>query len=239
MTRREDRPEVTVVVPTHDRPILLQRTVDALARQRGVCFDVLVVDDGSRPAARVSPPAVAAWTSFRILRNDVARGPARARNRGWRAARGPLVAFTDDDCVPEPGWLATLASTLQDAPAAVAGVGGRVLPVGDGLVSRYMTFHRILEPPRSLNYLVTASCAFRREALESVRGFDERVRTPGGEDPGLSFALRRRGFRLGFAPDAVVRHHYRESARDFLRTFYRYGRGCRVVMEAGCPGSTS
>ncbi len=208
---------VTVVVPTRDRPERLRRCLAALEPQAN---DVIVVDDGSSPAA------VGA-----ALRNRRSRGPAAARNQGWRASSAPFIAFTDDDCVPQTGWLAALVAAISTAPADVAGVGGRVLPLGDGVISRYMTLHGILEPPPNLSYLVTANCIFRRCALEAVGGFDEHLTAPGGEDPGLCFALRRAGYRFQLAPDAIVQHEYRESLRDFLKTFYRYGRGCRRVLD--------
>ena len=166
-----------------------------------------------------------------LLRNPESLGPAAARNRGWQASSGDIIAFTDDDCVVESRWLEALSGALRQASEDVAGVGGRVKPATKGIIADFMTLHRILEPPKSLSYVVTANCAFRRSALMSVSGFDEKVRTPGGEDPGLCFALRAKGYRLAWAPDAVVHHHYRESLADFLKTFYRYGRGCRVVMD--------
>jgi GT2 family glycosyltransferase len=205
----------------------------ALAAQRCGPFEVVVVDDGSNDgtSARLSQLAAEVPFALRILRLPHSRGPAYARNRGWQAARAPLIAFTDDDCEPKPDWLASLLQALSAAGPDVAGIGGRVEPATSGVISRYMTYHRILEPPPSLAYLVTANCLYRRAALTEIGGFDESIRTPGGEDPGLSFALRERGYRLGFAPGAVVSHHYRESVRDFVRTFFRYGKGCRCVVD--------
>lgn len=220
----------SVVVPTRDRPALLTQCLASLSKTRGI-GEVIIVDDGSSQDAANIVAAAAARHGYTLLRDHSSRGPAAARNRGWSHASGDLIAFTDDDCVVDEGWLEALSAALEAAPSQVAGVGGKVLPATPGLVSDYMTLHRILEPPRSLSYLVTANACFRRSALRAVGGFDEAVRTPGGEDPGLCFALRRLGYTFREAPDAVVRHHYRESLKDFLKTFYRYGRGCRVVMD--------
>ncbi|MFY0526669.1 glycosyltransferase [Archangium gephyra] len=226
-------PLVSVVVPTHNRRALLERCMTALARQHMNAFEAVLVDDGStddtpRAAMRLREELP---FDLKYVRQSQSQGPACARNQGWRAARGKLIAFTDDDCEPDPDWLPLLVQSLTDAAANIAGIGGRVEPATDGLISRYMTYHRILEPPPSCSYLVTANCIYRRSALEEVGGFDERVRTAGGEDPGLSFALSERGYRFGFTDQAVVRHNYREGLLDFARTFFRYGKGCRLVMD--------
>lgn len=157
-------------------------------------------------------------------------GPSSARNLGLRLATGSLVAFIDDDCEALGRWPWPLAERLSQEPLQVAGCGGRVLPYSDNVVSRYCTFHRILEPPASCSYLVTANCAFRRSALLEVNGFNEIIRRPGGEDPELSMRLRKAGYRFVFEPSAQIRHEYRASIVDFARTFHRYGRGCAHVL---------
>lgn len=228
-------PRVSVVVPTHNRVDLLGRCLASLkAAVAAAPFpaEIIVVDDGSsdatgsllRKESRDVP-------GIRMLRNPVAGGPARARNLGWKAAQGPLVAFTDDDCEVDAGWLEALVARLETEHKEVAGAGGRVLPASQDLVSRYMTLHRILEPPESLRYVVTANCIFRRSALGVAMGFDESVRAPGGEDPGVCLKLGALGYRFAFEPRAVVTHHFRPGLRSFLSTFYRYGKGCHIVMD--------
>ena len=219
--------QVSVVVPTRNRAPLLEVCLGALRSQAGVSFEVIVIDDGSTDGTQW----VASAGADVSLRNERSTGPAGARNRGIRAATGAFVAFTDDDCVPRPNWLRTLVERLAASPPEVVGVGGRVVPAAGGWVAAYMTQHRILEPPESLEYLVTANCAFRRDALVEVGGFDESVREAGGEDPGLSHALRKAGYRFCYEPGAIVEHHYRKGFREFVRTFYRYGKGCRVVLD--------
>lgn len=83
-------PQLSIVVPTHNRPGMLPRAVASAVAQEGVAVEVVVVDDGSSPPAQV-PPGV------RLIRLQPGRGGAAARNAGWMAARAPLVALLDDD----------------------------------------------------------------------------------------------------------------------------------------------
>lgn len=223
---------ISVIVATRNRAGLLAGCLRALSAQLLRPAQVVVVDDESRDDTSVllEREDRAGRLPLAIVRMARNVGPAAARNRGLAIATGDFIAFTDDDCEPATNWLAALSAAFLAGDHRLAGVGGRVLPAHPGLVADYMTFHRILEPPPSCSYLVTANCMYRRAALDRVGGFDERVKTPGGEDPGLAWALRRHGYCFSFCEDAVVRHHYRESIGDFLRTFYRYGRGCRVVV---------
>lgn len=215
---------MSVVIPTFNRVAPLVRCIRALPTD----VEIVVVDDGSSDgtaqiAGRVSHPNM-------CIVSKENGGPASSRNLGIRHAHGDVVAFTDDDCVPAPGWPHRLAERLRSEPTAVGGVGGTVLPLKDGWISRYSTFHHILEAPPSRSYLVTANCAYRREVLNLVGGFDETIKHPGGEDPELSFRVRKAGYTLAHEASAVVHHDYRESLTDFAKTFYRYGKGCARVV---------
>jgi GT2 family glycosyltransferase len=162
------------------------------------------------------------------------QGPAAARNAGMRRASHDLVAFTDNDCVVAPNWARRMYQYMRDASPRTAGVGGRVLALGDDVFSRYYTYHKILDPLMDHGrwlYVVTANAAFRRSVLKEVGGFDADIRVPGGEDPGLCFKVLERGYRLEYDANAVVFHEYRPSLRDFVRTFFRYGAGCRHQAE--------
>src|SRR4051794_39381252 len=96
---------VSVVVPTCRRPELLARCLAALVASDfdPSAFEVLVVDDATSGATReqVDQAAALARPAIRYLANAGTRGPAAARNVGWRAARGGIIAFTDDDCIPD------------------------------------------------------------------------------------------------------------------------------------------
>jgi glycosyltransferase involved in cell wall biosynthesis len=223
-----------VIVPTHNRVALLERCVRHLFAQTLAPLQIVIVDDASRDGTpdvltrlRASSPV-----PLRVLRTPSARGPSAARNRGLHETQAEFVAFTDDDCAPDAAWLEHLVGALRSAAPQCAGVGGHVVADAPGIIGEFMEWHRILDPPPRADYLVTANCIYRRSAVVAVGGFDESIRVPGGEDPGLSFKLRARGFDFRYCERAVVRHRFRESLFDFARTFYRYGKGNAHVVGA-------
>lgn len=225
--------DLSIVVPCLNRHMSTRRLLASLARSADR-FQVVIVDDASPESLESVVREFDGRLDVEYLRLPRRSGPAAARNQGIARARGRFIAFTDNDCVAHPSWPRELSIYLRDAPPRVVGVGGRVLALGDDIYSRYFTYHKILDPFLSGGrylYLVTANAAFRRTALEEVGGFDEAVRQPGGEDPGLSFKLLGRGYMLHYRKEALVYHDYRGGLRDFARTFFRYGRGCRTEIE--------
>lgn len=201
--RRDVDPAVSVVVPTCERPALLARCLAALLAQdvSPETFEVLIVDDGPTAATRrlVQAEALRARPAIRYVAAGPRRGPARARNLGWRAARGDIVAFTDDDCLPSPGWLRAGLAALGPG---VAGACGRIVVP---LVGRPTDYERDATGLEQAVF-ATANCFYRRAALLAVGGFDERFAKPWREDSDVFFSLLERDGRLVRAPNAVVVH---------------------------------
>jgi GT2 family glycosyltransferase len=128
--------------------------------------------------------------------------PARQRNVGWRAARGDMVAFIDDDCRPEREWLERLVVAAREAPGQV--VQGRVRPdpLERGVTRAPHVRTLTIEPVGP--YAQTANILYPRELLERLGGFDERAIA--GEDVDLSLRARAAGVPIAGAPDAVAYH---------------------------------
>src|SRR4051794_28592888 len=116
---------VSVVVPTYRRPELLGRSLAALVAQDfdPSAFEVLICDDAGSEDTRRQVESIAAGSrpTIRYLPVMGRHGPAAARNVGWRAARGAIIAFTDDDCIPEPRWLSEAEAAFEGDVAAVSG----------------------------------------------------------------------------------------------------------------------
>lgn len=150
-------------------------------------------------------PDYPASAEISYLSNHTLHGPAAARNAGWRFARGQIIAFTDDDCQPATGWLAAgVGAILAGADAAS---GKIIMPIPE-VPSDYQKDAAGLATAE----FVTANCFYRRSLLEAVGGFDPRFEIAWREDTDLQFAAMERGYRLVYAPDAVVYHPVRNAA---------------------------
>ena len=140
--------------------------------------------------------------AIRYLAVEGRHGPAAARNLGWRGTSAGVIAFTDDDCRPDPGWLAAGLAAMEGG--AVAATGRVVVPLPESPTD----YERDAAGLEGAEF-VTANLFCRRDALEAVGGFDERFAVAWREDSDLHFALLKLGGRIAGAPDAVVVHPVR------------------------------
>jgi len=224
-----DRVDICVVVPTFHRPALLHSCLSALLSQTlpQHRFEIIVVDDGHDDVTRDCVLALAALAPaprIRYLRPATGRGPAVARNCGWRATDAPLVAFTDDDTQPDPGWLRHGIEALTQQPQWVAAAGQVWVPRREMRMSRPPTDHELMTRGLESAEFVTANAFVRRAALVAVDGFDERFRRAWREDSDLQFRLQQLG-TVGRAPLALVWHPVRPerwgvSLRQQRNVFY-------------------
>jgi glycosyltransferase involved in cell wall biosynthesis len=219
---------VTIVVPTSNRPEKLQGCLQALARldYPSDRLEIVVVDDGS--VADLGPVCVAGPDAppVRLLRQPRS-GPAAARNAGAGAATGDVLAFTDDDCRPDPGWLRALLPHVGPGVAA----GGSTVnalasnPYADAsqhiheLV--YAHYNRDHDAGR---FFASNNLAMLREDFWAVGGFDEDF-VFAAEDRELCDRWSTSGRAMRFAGDAVVRHAHDLTFGGFVRQHLAYGEG--------------
>ncbi len=197
MSTAADRSAHTVVIPSLGRPSL-QRLLDTLADQypgpgTGGPLEVIVVDDradaSSGPLRLVLPLD---WT-LRVVRG-FGRGPAAARNLGWRLSRTGWVVFLDDDVELPPGWGEALARDLSDCGPDDGATQAR-LEVPLPTDRRPTDWERNTAGLQDAAW-ATADMAYRRAALEQVAGFDERFPRAYREDADLALRVRRAGWKL-------------------------------------------
>ncbi|MBX3620352.1 MAG: glycosyltransferase [Rhizobacter sp.] len=203
-------PRISVVITTRSRPQLLLRCLTAVLTQQfePEAYEVIVVDDGHDDATRDLVHAVADGAplaaELRYLRPLRGQGPAVARNVGWRAARSEIIAFTDDDSVPAPTWLAEGENALHTHRDWVALCGRVSVPVrGEA------TDHARTTASLTTAEFVTVNAFVRHWALVRVNGFDERFASTGQEDADLQFRLMAQAGTVGRSSRAEVVHPVR------------------------------
>jgi GT2 family glycosyltransferase len=197
-------PPLSIVIPTCDKPASLAACLERLGPGAQTLpadrYEVIVSDDGPRQLAR---PLLAARFPWARWVAGPRRGPAANRNAGAAQASGEHLVFTDDDCVPAPGWLAAYARAAAD-PAVVALEGRTVTPPFTSAWD---------EAPAnpSGGYFWSCNVLVRRREFLDLGGFDENYPYPAMEDIDLRQALASAGHAIGFVPDAVVEHPLRQS----------------------------
>jgi glycosyltransferase involved in cell wall biosynthesis len=222
------RPPVAVVICTRDRPGEVAGSLDAVRSVLGPSDALIVVDSASVDRDAVARVAEAAGaTVVRVERP----GLSRARNAGLAAASAPVIAFTDDDCRPRPGWVDAVAAPFADASVgAVTGpvhaddAGGvEVTTMSDTVGRRVVGWHDPMELVHGANM------AFRRDALDGVGGFDELLGAGGrfraGEDHDMVLRVLVGGWVVVHEPSAVVAHRQWRTRAQVLRLEYGYGIG--------------
>lgn len=217
-------PLVSVVVATHNRAERLAALLDSLRAQTFTDFEVVVCDDASSDATpRVL--AEAEGLALVALRNEISGGPAVARNAGWRAARGALIAFTDDDCVATPGWLEAGVEAWRGDPGSF--IQGPVAPI-EAERERLGAFSYTIIVDGPTPVYECANIFYPRDLLERIGGFDETFRRT-GEDVDLGWRARAAGARPAFAGHAQVHHAVVElGARGYLRRLWSWSDAMRA-----------
>jgi glycosyltransferase involved in cell wall biosynthesis len=225
----DPRPPLSVVVPTCDRPELLDGALAALVASLGTTDELIVVESGSRHPEPVWD--VAHRHRVRLLVADLP-GVSRARNLGWREASHDLVAFIDDDVRVQAGWADAMATRLA-AHSGAAFVSGRIeLPPDQGtLTLTVMAGEEPAEFDQRSTGMVghSANLGMHRAMLVAVGGFDEAMgpgsRWPAGEDPDLLDRCLATGAHGWYEPAAAAHHEHWRRARQYLALQHRYGIG--------------
>jgi GT2 family glycosyltransferase len=214
-------PEISVVISTYRRTDGLSELVQSLSRQTldPSRFEVIIVDNcsGDDTWSTLQSLRDASPFPLHLLQTTSNHGPARARNLGWRAADAPMVAFLDDDCLPEPNWLATGLEILQ-RDERLGLLQGRVRvpsefdPVGMGT-----WYHcQIIDGPSP--FFEACNIFYRRAALEDGQGFNEGFGW-WGEDSELGWRVVEAGWGRSFSFEAEVVHSVQERGwRWYART---------------------
>ena len=232
-------PRLSVIVPTCNRSTPLARCLAGLDRQSlpSTEFEVIVVDDsGSAEDVEVLPEDTGIL-HLKLIRHHQNSGAAAARNTGADAARGPFLAFVDDDCVPESEWASRLTDLLPDSDGAAL-VGAVLVAEPQPSCDRVT---QLLSDPMdagdgTLVRAQTANLAVPADGFAAVGGFDESYRGAGYEDYDFCQRWRASGRLILAAPGAIVLHRRDTTFGMFWRQHFRYGRGAARFYGQGAEG---
>jgi GT2 family glycosyltransferase len=220
----------SVIVCTRNGRDRIGICLAAIQKMTGGGFETIVVDDGSTDGTADFVAKNFPWV--RLIRSE-AGGLSRARNAGASAAKGEILAFTDDDCEPDRDWITRLRPLYEQGNFAA--VGGPNLPppprsweeavvcAAPGAPSHVMLDDVEAEHLPGCHLTVT------RAAFDQIGGFDPQFHTA-GDDVDFCWRLREAGLHLGFAPGAFVWHRRRPTIRTFLRQQLGYGQAERLLI---------
>jgi GT2 family glycosyltransferase len=214
-------PRVSVIVCSYNGAETLEDCIRSLTTLDYPNYEVIVVDDGSTDNTRA---ILERYPRVRAI-HQANQGLSAARNAGFQAATGSIIAYTDSDCFADPNWLTQLVYQFQNTDAAA--VGGPNLPPEDGRLAACVAASpgqptHVLESDQVAEHIPGCNMAFRREALEAINGFDSLYRKA-GDDVDVCWRLQQAGYWITFAPGAFVWHHRRQNVGAYLRQQIGYG----------------
>ncbi len=219
--------KLTVVMPTYNRSDLLGRALRALLDQTAPAedYEIVVVDDGSTdPTPEVAREAVKEGEGrIRYFRQENA-GPAAARNRGTREAKGEIVLFTGDDCIATRTLVAEHLRVYEEE--GDVGVLGHVAWHPELELTPFMAFldegvqfgfKHIKDPDHVTAWcFYTANCSVGKHWIEEAGWFDEDFKYAAYEDIELAYRMQRRGLRIVYRPRALTYHHHQTTLKQYL-----------------------
>lgn len=219
---------VSIVIPTRNRVKDLYRCLELIAKQEpkdwGV--EIIIVDDGSSDETkRMISDFKKKWgIDLKYICQVDSHGPATARNRGIRGAAGPYLVFIDDDSFIQGAWLSELMKPFLSCNPRIAGVRGNVISDDDDPSSLSSALGKYIYASAD-GTTATNNIAYRRSVLLEAGLFDERFQYPAGEDTDLGNRIKDLGYRIVFAPGAVVKHPHENSWEAFRNKSIIRGRG--------------
>lgn len=214
----------SVIVPAYNAASTIEECLEALVRQTEPQsnYEIVVVDDGSTDG---TADRARAFGAVRVL-SACHRGPAAARNLGARLALGDVLLFTDADCAPSEAWVSELLKALQDP--SIVGAKGTYRTRQTGAIARFVQLeyqdkYARMSRAATIDFVDTYSAAYRRDVFLSSGGFDESFPSASVEDQELSFRLAKQGYRMVFAPRAIVYHRHPSTLVAYARRKFRIG----------------
>ena len=225
-------PTVSIIIPAHNEEATIGKCLASLENLNYPSdkLEIILINDGSTDSTKKISENQRQRLNYKYLETEGV-GPSKARNIGLKEASGEYVAFTDADCVVDKEWLSELLKGF--IAEDVAGVGGSQDTPDDATEFErkfhffLLSMHFICEYIKKrdkielVNHVASCNAMYKREVIEEVGGFDERLWP--GEDVDLDYKIRHRGYKMAYNPKAIVAHHRPKNLKSFFNMMKRYG----------------
>jgi len=232
----DNRPLVSIITPVYNSGRYLRECLGSILNSSYRKFEVIVVDDGSTDDSL----EIAESFGINVIKLDGRNGPAAARNRGAKEARGDLLLFVDADVVIKKDSIARIVDDFFDQPQVAAVFGSYDdEPAAADFFSQYknLLHHFVHQQGRSEAATFWAGCgAIRKEVFLELDGFDqERYKAPSIEDIELGYRMVQKGLRIFLDKKLQVKHLKKWSLKGLLRAdiFYRAIPWARLILDSG------
>ncbi len=224
-----NKPKISVVICAYNAASCIQGILDSLKKQAFTDFEIVVANDGSTD----NTAAIAKAAGARVIDMEH-RGLSAARNAGINNSRADIVAIIDADCHASPQWLAEIYKEIESGETVVTGdthiprstflgdcISGLGYPGGG-----HLGFENMWPVDKNgyTTHLAGGNCAFRKDVIQSLGGFNEKL-TITGDDVYLSMKILQSGLKIKYNPEMIMTHDARTSIRSFLRWHYSRGKG--------------
>lgn len=232
----------SIVIPTHNRPFILTKTLDCIERQEvNFKFEAIIIDDGSTVTLPDLGFGKGKRANWKLLRNEKNMGRAATRNRGIGESRGDYILMIDDDIWASPGLLQAHYQAQQRIGGGV--VIGAVPPASDVsdtvwhryLAKRYERIHKRLGETK-LDYgyyglFFTGNVSLPLSLLRAVGAFEETFKDYSFEDTELGFRLHKAGMKFCYAPSAVGYHMFDENLSSLCNKSFQLGFSAYIFVK--------
>jgi len=236
--------QISVIIPTYNRSKILSECLGELEGQSFPKeeFEVIVIDDASRDRTYELVGSFGHRLNIRYFRQERNKGPAAARNVGIKEAKGEIIAFLDDDCLPDKDWLANISGIFKSAEAIEIVQGGfKIYPTFNPLRKMYLAITNLAEERRIMRgvagsrydhalFLGTGTAAIRKSLLfKNNLFFDEILFTK--QDIDLYRRIKAQGLDIIYSDKIKVKHICQSDPVSFFRRYFRYGRGAFLLKN--------
>lgn len=216
---------ISIIVPCYNAEKTIENCLNSLLKQQTKkSFEIIVIDDGSGDYTRFIVRKIAKKNKRIRYFWEKNSGPAVARNFGAKKARGEIIVFVDSDCIAEKNWLEEITKPIKEN---IVGAQGRYRCNQKELIARLIQLeieknYEKMEKADFIDFIGSYSAAYLKKVFEEMNGFCTEFPIASGEDTELAFRINEKGYKMVFAPKAIVWHTHPKTIGHYLRIkFYR------------------